>query len=115
MVESITRELVDTQFTEPEISEPESESTSSESPSDLIALTPGHPRSPRVKLIIIENLPPVLSLIHIEENSDKEEEIKIHLCQEYLDLIFSEQIYPYIPFRPYPWYNKITNFLHNSS
>lgn len=68
-VESVTGELSDTQLTEPKISELESDSTSSESPSDLIAPTPPHPRSPRVKLLITENLPP--GLISIEEISDK--------------------------------------------
>ena len=98
--------MSDTQLNEPEISELESDSTSSESPSDLIAPTPPHPRSPRVKLLITENLPP--SLISIEEITEEEEKFEIPSHQLSLYLRIGEPNYSldfnFTPFRLDPWY-----------
>ena len=48
-----------------------------------------------MKLLITENIPP--GLINIEEISEMEEEIIIPSHQEYLDLRYSAQIYPFSP------------------
>ena len=102
-----TREVLDTKLTELEISEPQSDFSEPEFPSDVIYPTLA-PHSPKVKLIITNNLP--LGLISIKDITiDEEEETPstpVFTDEQTIspDLTFSS-------FQPNLWYFITLNFL----